>query len=334
MSISSLLGRLAKAGLWAALAAGAVAAAAQPAFPERSVRIVMPLSAGSGVDAVLRMVGDKLSQEWRQPVLIDNKPGANGWLAIGEVKRARPDGYTLATVDATHMTLQQHLYKNMPYDPEKDFEPVAPLYRVNFFIVVAANAPWRSVTELLDAARAQGGKMTFGSWGVGSVGHLGAAMLETATGAKMTHVPFKELPQLYTAVANGEVDWAFGAASTVSGLHKAGKVRLLAYAGPRRLPGYTTVPTVAESGGPQSFDVSTWLALYAPKGTPKSVVNAIQAGVNKTMAEPEVRERLTGEGSIFAVEPWPGGPEELARAAAADAKRYADIVKRLDIRME
>ena len=320
-------------GMLAAFAIGATASA-QPAFPDRSVRVVIPYSAGSGVDAVLRLLGEKLTQEWHQPVLIDNKPGANGWLALGEVKRAKPDGYTLATVDATHMTLHQHLYRNMPYDPVKDFEPVVPLYRVNFFIVVAASSPWRNVTELLEAARAKGGKMTFGSWGIGSVGHVGAAVLEKETGTRMTHVPYKELPQLYTAVANGEVDWAFGAASTVSGLYKAGKVRLLAYAGPTRLAGYTTIPTVAEAGGPQGFDVSTWVALYAPKGTPKSVIGAIETGVHKTLNNPEVRERLSGTGSIFAFEPWIGGPADLSRAAAADTGRYANTVKRSGISVE
>lgn len=313
----------------AVIAAGPVAA--QTEFPSKPVRIVMPYSAGSGVDAVLRVIGEKVSGNWGQQVIIDNKPGANGWLALGEVKRAPADGHTLVTVDATHMTLHPALYKKLPFDPVKDFEPVVPLYKLNFFIVVRADAPWRNVGELLAEAKAKNGQMTYGSWGLGSVGHVGTAMLESGTGTKMTHVPYKELGQLYTAVATGEVDWAFGAASTVAALNKAKKVKLLAYAGPSRMTGFTDVPTVAESGGPSGFELSTWVALYAPKGTPKPVVDRIQAGVAKVLAEPDVRQRLAASSYI---EPWAGSPSDLTRAAEADLRRYAEVVKRSDISLD
>jgi tripartite-type tricarboxylate transporter receptor subunit TctC len=136
-----------------ALLAVCVLPAAAQTFPVKPVRAILPYSAGSGPDSVMRSVGEKLSRDWGQQLVVDNKPGANGWLAIGETKRAPADGYTLMTVDSTHMTLQQHLYKQLPFDPSRDFEPVAPLYRTNFFIVVGTNAPWKSVTELLAAAK-------------------------------------------------------------------------------------------------------------------------------------------------------------------------------------
>lgn len=304
--------------------------AAAQTFPVKPVRAILPYSAGSGPDSVMRSVGEKLTRDWGQQLVVDNKPGANGWLAIGETKRAQPDGYTLMTVDATHMTLQPHLYKQLPFDPVKDFEPVAPLYSTNFFIVVGANAPWKNVTELLAAAKVKDGQLTYGSWGIGSVAHVGTAMFENATGAKMTHIPFKELPQLYTAVATGEVDWAFGTAATVAPLYKAKKVKLLAYAGPKRMAGYSDVPTVAESGGPAGFELATWVAMYGPKGMPKPVVDRIQAGVAKALADADIRDRLAN----FGFQPWIAPPSDVTKAAEADKLRYAEIVKRAQISLD
>jgi tripartite-type tricarboxylate transporter receptor subunit TctC len=327
MTLPNTIHRLAAATL---LAACALAPAAAQTFPVKPVRAILPYSAGSGPDSVMRSVGEKISRDWGQQLVVDNKPGANGWLAIGETKRAQPDGYTLMTVDSTHMTLQQHLYKQMPFDPVKDFEPVAPLYKTNFFIVVGANAPWKNVTELLAAAKVKDGQLTYGSWGIGSVAHVGTAMFEHSTGAKMTHVPFKELPQLYTAVATGEVDWAFGSAATVGPLYKAKKVRLLAYAGPKRMAGYTDVPTVAESGGPAGFELSTWVAMFAPKGTPKPAIDRIQSGVAKALADADIRDRLAN----FGFEPWIAPPADVSKAIDADKLRFAEIVKRSKISLD
>jgi len=312
------------------LATCALAPVAAQTYPVKPVRAVLPYSAGSGPDSVMRSVGERITRDWGQQLVVDNKPGANGWLAIGETKRALPDGYTLMTVDSTHMTLQPHLYKQLPFDPVKDFEPVAPLYRTNFFIVVGANAPWKNVTELLAAAKAKGGYLTYGSWGIGSVAHVGTAMFEHATGAKMTHIPFKELPQLYSAVATGEVDWAFGSAATVGPLYKAKKVRLLAYAGLKRMAGYTDVPTVAESGGPAGFELPTWVAMYAPKGTPKPVVDRIQSGVAKALADADIKDRLAN----FGFEPWIAPPSDVTKEAEADKLRFAEIVKRSKISLD
>lgn len=299
-------------------------------YPNKSVRVILPYSAGSGPDSVMRTIGEKLTRDWNQQIVVDNKPGANGWLAIGETKRMPPDGYNLMGVDATHMTLQPQLYKQMPFDVVKDFEPVAPIYTTNFFIVVGANSPFNSVADLIAAAKAKDDRLTYGSWGIGSVAHLGAAMFESSTGVKMTHVPFKEIPQLYTTVAIGEVDWAFGTAATVAPLYKAKKLKLLAYAGPKRLAGYTDVPTVAEAGGPAGFELSTWVALYGPKGLPKSAVDRVQAGVAKALAEPDIRDRFAN----FGFEPWLGTPADMTKVADADKARYSAIVKKAQISLD
>ncbi|WP_342133531.1 Bug family tripartite tricarboxylate transporter substrate binding protein [Hydrogenophaga sp. OTU3427] len=316
------------------LAGAAVLGLALPAlaqtYPAKPVRVVLPYSAGSGPDAVVRHVGEKLSKEWGQSIVVDNKPGANGWLAIGDVKRASPDGYNLLTVDATHMTLQPHLYKQLPFVPESDFELVAPLYFTNFFVVVGANSPWKSMADLLAAAKAKSGEVTYGSWGLGSVAHVGTAMLERATGANMRHVPFKELPQLYTSVATGEVDWAFGTAATVGPLYQAKKVRLLAYAGARRVAGYQDVPTVAEAGGPAAFELSTWVAMYAPKGTSKAIAERLYASSQKALAEADVKSRLATVG----FEAWTATPAEAVKVAARDKARYAEVVKQANISLD
>lgn len=308
----------------------ALPVAAQSAYPSKPVRVVVPYSAGSGPDSVVRQVGEKLARDWNQQVVIDNKPGANGWLAIGEAKRAPADGYALMAVAATHMALQPNLYKQLPFDPVKDFEPVAPLYSTNFIIVVGANSPWKNVAELMAAAKAKPDAVAYGSWGMGSEAHLGAAMLEAAGNLQMRHIPFKELPQLYTAVSSGEVDWAFGTAATVGPLFRAGKVKMLAYAGAKRLAGYADVPTVAEAGGPAGFELRTWVALYAPKGTPAPAIERINAGVAKALAEPDIRERFAG----FGFEAWTAPSAALTKAAEADTRRYAEIVKRNSIALD
>jgi tripartite-type tricarboxylate transporter receptor subunit TctC len=299
-------------------------------FPVKPVKTIIPYSAGSGPDTVIRLVGEKLARSWGQPLIVENRPGGNGWIAIDAVKKSPPDGYTLLQVDDTHMALQQHIYKKLPHDPAKDFDPVSPLYRTYFFVVVPANSPWKSIGDLLAAARAKTGGLTYGTWGIGSVGHVGTAMLEAATGTQMSHVPFKELPQLYGAVANGDVAWAYGTAATAGPLHRAKKVIFLALAAPRRLAGYSDIATVGEAGGPANFEVKAWVGLLAPRGTPKPIVERINADVAKALTEPDVRERLAAVG----FEPYSAAPGAMADAMAADSRKYADIAGRAKISLD
>jgi tripartite-type tricarboxylate transporter receptor subunit TctC len=317
--------------------AGAVASASllasnvmAQAFPAKPVRSVAPYSPGSGPDSVMRILGEKLSKQWGQQLVIDNKPGGSGFIAIGDAKRAAADGYTVLQVDNTHMALQPHLFKSLPYDPVKDFEPVAPLYFTNFFIVVAADSPWKDVADLIKAAKAAPNDITYGSWGIGSVAHVGAATLEAATDSRMVHVPFKEMGQVYSSVASGDIKWAFGTAATAGPMYQAKKVKFLALAAPKRLPGYPNVPTVSEAGGPANFEVQAWVGLFAPAGTPKPTIDKINADVTKVLEAADVRERM----ATFGFLPYVGAPSELTKAIERDSRKFGEIVKRAKISLD
>jgi tripartite-type tricarboxylate transporter receptor subunit TctC len=307
---------------------------AQPAsaedYPTRPVRVITPFAPGSGPDSVIRLVGERLTQVWGQQVVVDNRPGGNGFIAIGAAAKAEPDGYTLVQVDDTHMALQPHLYKKIPYDIATDFDPIGTLFRVNFFVVVPSNSPWKTMGDLIDTARKEPGYVTYGSWFTGSPGHLGAAMLEAATGTQMVHVPYKQASDLYIGVGNGDVNWAFGSAGSAGAMYRAGKVRYLAVAAPERSSGYPDVPTVQEAGGPADLEVKAWVALLAPHGTPEAVVEKINQDLKPILALPEIRERFTA----FGFEPYASTPVEVTKTREDDLKHYGDIVARTNISIQ
>lgn len=317
--------------LVAALAAALLTAVAQAQpYPTKPVKVITPFPAGSGPDAALRVIADKLSKRWGQQVLVENRPGANGFIALGAAKAAPADGYTLAQASSAQLATHPLVYKSLPYDPAKDFEPVTPLFRNHFFVVVGVASPFKSVGELVDAAKRKPGDMTYGSEFIGSPGHLGSALLESATGTQMMHVPFKETTQLFTAVGTGDVQWAFGTAGTAGATLRAGKVKFLALAAPKRLPQFPDVPTVAESGGPASFEVAAWTGMLAPRGTPKALVDRIGRDIAKILAEPDVRERF----AAFGYEAFPQSSAEMAATIEADRKRYDEVIRRLNLSLD
>lgn len=299
-------------------------------FPSKPVRIVTPFPAGSGPEVALRLVADKLSQRWGKPVIVDNRPGASGFIAIDAVKRATPDGHDLLQMDNAQMAAQPFLFKKLPYDLLRDFEPVTPIFRNYFFVTVPANSRYKTMTDLIAGARAKPETVNYGSWFVGSPGHIGAAMLEGVTSTKMTHVPYKEMSQLYVAVGNQDVDWAFGSAASTGPMHRAGKTRYLAVAAPKRVAGFPEVPTVAESGGPAGFDLNAWTALLAPKGTPTAVVEKIQKDVAAVLSEPD----LKGKYAAMYYEPYTLKSAQFLQQLSSDSQRYGDTIKRLNISLD
>jgi tripartite-type tricarboxylate transporter receptor subunit TctC len=324
------MNRILSATLLATALSFTVPAVGQTDFPSKPVTLVTAFPPGSGPDAVLRMVADKLGKAWNQRVLVENKPGGGGFIAMDGVKRAAPDGYTLLQLDSEHLSALPHLYKSRNFVTLQTFEPVASLFRTPFMVAVASDSKWKSMTDLLAAVKAKPGQVTYGSWGVGSPGHLGAEQLELISGVEMQHVPFRETSQLFTSVGSGDVSWSFGSIPSSQGPYKAGKLRYLAIAAAKRVPQLPDVPTVAEAGGPAGFEVNSFVVLVAPKGVPAAVREKVNADVAKAVADPEVKARF----DTFAFEPIAWSPDEIGRQAQAKSKVYEQLVKRKSISLE
>lgn len=312
-----------------ALAMMSAAAIAQP-YPNKPLKVVTPFPPGSGPDTVLRLVTDRMQRALGQPIVVENRVGANGLIAAEQVKRAAPDGYTLLQFDDAMIAANPYLYKKLPYDSTKDFEPVGTLFQTYFFVVVATNSPWKSMSDLLAAAKAKPGKVTHGTWGIGSVGHLGMLQFETVSALEFTHVPFQRVVDVYPAVGGGDVDWAFGSIASSGAMARAGKVRYLAAASSKRVAGFTDIPTIAESGGPANFDTRAWVALLAPRGVPADIVARLGSENAKAQADPEVREKLAAIG----FEPLAVGPAETVRLIEQAQKRFGDIIQRAKISLD
>lgn len=298
--------------------------AAEPDFPSKPVRIITPFPVGSGPEGVVRLLADKLSKTWGKPVVVENRPGGNGFIAIDAFKRGAADGHDLIQLDNVHLSAYPSLFKKLPYDPKADFEPLLPLFKTYFFFAVATDSKYKSVGDIIADAKANPGKLNYGSWSVGNPVHLGSALFETVTGTEMQHVIYKETTMLYTGVANGELSFAMGTNATAGAMYRAGKVRYVGIAGPKRVAAFPNVPTVGEAGGPNGFEVSGWTAIAAPKGIPKAVADKIQRDIEKALAEPDLREKFT----TFAYEPFTLTREQFGQYIASESIRYGEIIKK------
>lgn len=311
--------------LIAALAVAVPLFAHAQAFPSRAVKIVTPYSTGVGPDLYVRALAELLQKEWGQPVVVEAKPGGNGFIAIEQVKKAAPDGHELLVLANSHLTINPVLFKNAPYDPEADLAPITGLYRTYFFIAVKADGPYQSIPQLIAGAKASPGKLTYGTPYVGSPSHLGSAIFEYATGTQMVHVPFKDTLQIFTSIGNGDVTWAVATASSTAPMVKAGRVKLIAVAAPKRLASHPDVPTVEEAGGPKNYEVVAWLVLVGPRGMPGGLVGRIGADVQKVLGMPEMRKRTDALG----FETYLAAPPEIAARVRAELKENAEVVRRV-----
>ncbi len=299
-------------------------------WPTKPVRILTPFPAGAGPETVTRVLAEKLGKMWGKPVIVENRPGANGFLAIDAFKRGDKDGYDLIQLDNVHLSAYPYLFKKLPYDPAKDFEPIAPLFKASFFFAVPTNSPYKTVGDIVKDAKAHPGKLNYGSWSVGNPVHLGSELFETMTGTQMEHVVYKETSQLYAGVATGELAFALGSSGTSGALQRAGRIKYLAVAGPKRLAAYPDVPTVGESGGPKDFEVVGWTALAAPKGINPAVAQKIRRDVEKALAEPDVAQRY----AAFGYELFPATPEQFAAYVKSESQRFADVIKKADVALD
>jgi tripartite-type tricarboxylate transporter receptor subunit TctC len=300
------------------------------AFPNKTIKVITPFPAGQGPDVLLRMVADKMSGSLGQGVIIENRPGASGFIAFEAAKRSAADGYTLVHMDSFHVGTHPHLFNRLPYSATKDFDPITPLVRNYFFVVVAANAKYKNMGDLIAEAKSRPGTVTYGSWGVATPAHLGGLLLESAASVQMNHVPYKEVAQLYQSVANGELDWAIGSAASAGPLLQAGKVRFLAAAAPQRIPGYEKVPTSSESGGPANWSVGGWNGLLVPKGTPKEVIQRLNDSIVKAMQSPEIKEKL----GPFTYENYTMSPVEMAKQMDAEVASWGPTLQKANIKLD
>ncbi len=320
--------------LLAALALGALALCGMSThaqdFPIKPVRILTPFPVGSGPEGLLRLVADKLSRTWGKPVVVENKPGGNGFIAIDTFKRGVTDGHDLIQLDGVHLSAYPHLFKKLPYDAKADFEPLLPLFKTYFFVTVATDSPYKTVAGLMTDAKANPGKLNYGSWSVGNPVHLGSALFESVTGTDMQHVIYKETSMLYTGVANGELSFALGTNATAGAMYRAGKLRYLAVAAPKRVSAFPNVPTIGESGGPAGFEVSGWTTIAAPKGLPKVVTDKIQRDIEKALAEPDVREKF----ATFAYEPFILNRQQFNAYIQTESTRFASVIKKAQVSLD
>jgi tripartite-type tricarboxylate transporter receptor subunit TctC len=299
-------------------------------FPSKLVRIISPYPTGLAPDVAIRVLADAMSKSWNQPVIVEARPGANGFIAFGAAKKADPDGYTILMSGQPHLAVAPKLFKKVPYDPEQDFAPISMLYRAHLFIAVAAGAPYKSIKDLVAAARANPGKLNYSSPYIGSPPHMSAALLAHLTGMKMVHVAYKEASQVYNSVGTGDVHLALGTIGSLIPVINAGRVRLLAVGSASRLPSHPEVPTVVESGGPAGYVADFWNAITAPRGTPPAVIQRLNAGVAGALRQKDVQERFQKLG----FEPVSSTPEVLAELIRSELKVYGDLISRTGITAE
>jgi tripartite-type tricarboxylate transporter receptor subunit TctC len=298
-------------------------ARAQSAYPDKPIRVVIPLAAGSAVDNAARILLQKMGSNLGQSFVIENQPGAAGLIGAGVVAKAAPDGYTLGAFNDSIMTMVPNLKSPMPWDIMKDFAPISLVATVEWGLVAAAgDTGLARPADLIAAAKAAPGAINYGSGGNGSPQHIAAALFAAQAGIQMQHVPYKGATQAAIGVAAGEVRVAFQGLATVTGLIGSGKLKLLAVGTPQRHPRFPDAPTVAEAGLP-GFEFNSWFTLMAPAGTPPAIVNRLQAEVAKALADPEVKGRFDALG----LTPRGSTREQLAAATREQFARYQRLIR-------
>lgn len=314
-----------------ALSAGQAAQAAPgEVFPTKMVRIVVPFTAGGLADVLARGLAQELGVRWSQPVIIENRPGANTIIAAEYVARSQPDGYTLLMANDPTLSSNQYLYRKLPYDPVKSFTPVAGVAQTREILLVAKDFPVQSVADLVAQAKARPGHVTYGSYGQGSKAHLDAAAFSAQAGIELNHVPYKGVADVMTALAGGQINMAMVGVPPSIPMVKGGKVRLLAVAAPQRIAAFPDTPTFAELGFPQMVSQS-WFGLVAPAGTPPAVVADIAAAVRQVIAQPAFQEKtITSVG----LEPLDLGPDAFARFLERDRQEYEHVIRGLNVKLD
>jgi tripartite-type tricarboxylate transporter receptor subunit TctC len=306
-----------------ALSAGAIAQAQD--YPTKPIRIIVPLTPGSGADIAGRLIGQRLNEHWKQPVIVENRPGAGGQIGTAAVVKAEPDGHTLLVQSSSHAA-NPAIYKNLPYDPLKDLADVAILGKTPYVMVSSNDGLYKTLKDLIAAAKAKPGEIPFASAGVGTSTHLAAEYLIALAGVKMLHIPFKGSPDAIQDVVGGRSAFYMAPLDVAIGLVQDKKLNALGVSTKTRVEQLPDVPSIAEQGLPD-YDVSLWFGMWAPAATPIPIVQKLNAAVNAIVFEPAVKERFQKLG----IEPAPMKPDDFSKFVRSQMDFYRKIVARAGI---
>ena len=299
-------------------------------YPSRPVKIVVPTSPGGTTDILARSIGQRLGEGWRQPVVVENRPGANEIIGAQSVAKAPADGYTLIVSDSAAFVINPHLYSTLPYDSIRDFAPVTALTRPSPVLVASKTVSANNVQELIARAKASPGTLSYGSFGNGSYAHISMEHLKKLAGIDLVHVPFKGSSPATTALLAGEISLMLVNLGNVDAHVKSGKLKLLAAGTGKRLALLPDLPTISESGVP-GFEASSWFGMLAPANTPKEVIAKINADTVKILASQEFREQYVNRQGLETVG---NSPEQFAALIKADLERWAGLVRASGARID
>ena len=309
----------------AALLVASTAASAAQGYPERPVRIVVPVSAGGGVDNLARLVGQHFNAVWGQPFIVDNRPGAGGSLGAEIVSRATPDGYTLMVSSSSYIT--NAAIRSVRYDPIRDFQPITKLTTNPYIIVVTPSLPVKSVDDLVALAKAKPDTITYASSGTGGVLHLGAELLTALTHTRMTHVPYKGVADGYPAIISGQVNWMLGSPISAQPLMKAGRLKGIAVTGAKRIKALPDLPAIGETV--PGYEVSAWFGLFAPANVPAAIVEQLYKEAAKAVTEPALAAKMEAGGTETVGNP----PREFTQQAKAEYDIWRMVVKKANLKL-
>jgi tripartite-type tricarboxylate transporter receptor subunit TctC len=284
--------------------------------------MIVPFAAGGGTDVIARIIAQNLNAKWGQPVVVENQPGASGALGTRAVMNAAPDGYTLLMGHTGSHAINATLYPDLKFDPVRDFTPIAPLISFNNVLMVPAESPAKSVTELIALAQSKPDGLSYGSQGIGTGGHLLGVLLAKRSGIKLVHIPYRGVAPAVTDMVAARLDFMFASYLTGAPFIESGKLRMLAIAGTKRHPQIPQVPTMAEAGFPE-VEMEQWFGVFGPAGIPAPIVRKLNAAFVEALHSDEVRTALLPQGSIVI----PGPPEDLAAMVARDIVRLGRLVK-------
>jgi tripartite-type tricarboxylate transporter receptor subunit TctC len=320
--------RLWQLALWIVTACAMPLSLAQT-YPGKTILMIMPLQAASSVDVGMRIVLQKMTENMGQQIVVENQPGAAGLIGTERFMRSTPDGYTLATLNDSILTMIPHLYKKVAYDANRSFAPVSLVAGNTWLLVVHPTLPVKSARELVTLAKARPNELNYSSGGNGSPQHIAMEMFKSMTGAKLTHIPYKGTTQATLDVIGGQIPLMFSATSLVVSQVREGRLRALAAGGAKRSALFPAVPTVAESGVP-GYEFQTWMAIFAPLNTPKEIISRLNAEILKAVGAPDVREKLVSIG--FEIEG--SSPDKLAAVTKARYEQMQKIIKDAGIRID